>query len=416
MLSKSEILITKRFLFSKKTEGYVSIFAWFSIIGIALGVAAIIIVMSVMNGFRTNLTERLIGVNSHLNIYSFNEKMNIDEINELKQELDLKDYEKILPSVETQGLVINDKISKGVVIRGYKNLSSNHYLHEKIITKKLSSINFDKIIIGDALAKELKLQIGDKLKLAIPKTDKSLLGNIPRFKTLIVDGIFDFGMYEYDIGLVFISLELAQKLLLLENNYFNRVEFYLNDPLLVDRFKKQIDLTINNKSLSFYSLSWLERNSSLMNALKVEKNVMFLILTLIIIVASMNIISGLVIFVKEKNKDIGILKTLGFNKADILKVFFLIGLTIGLIGTVFGTLLGIIITENLKYIQILLENFLETELFSEEVYFLSTLPSDIKYEEVLFVFFISLIITILSTIFPAIRASNIDPINTLKNE
>ena len=416
MLSKSEILITKRFLFSKKTEGYVSVFSWFSIIGIALGVSAIIIVMSVMNGFRANLTERLIGVNSHLNIYSFDEKINSEEINTLKINLDSKDYDKFLPSIETHGLVINNEISKGVIIRGYEDLNFNHYLYNKIITKKLSFINFDQIIIGDALAKELKLQIGDKLKLAIPKTDKSLLGDIPRFKTLTVSGIFDFGMYEYDVSLVFISLELAQRLLLFEDNYFNRIEFYLNDPLLVEKFKDQVDFNITNKSLSLYSLSWVERNSSLMNALKVEKNVMFLILTLIIIVASMNIISGLVIFVKEKNKDIAILKILGFNKIGVLKVFFLIGLTIGLIGTVLGTFFGIIITENLKYIQIVLENFLETELFSEEVYFLSTLPSDIKYEEVFFVFFISLIITILSTIFPAMRASNIDPVNILKNE
>ncbi len=416
MLSKSEILITKRFLFSKKSEGYVSIFSWFSIIGIALGVAAIIIVMSVMNGFRANLTERLIGVNSHLNIYSFNEKINLEEVNTLKNNLDSKAYDKLLPSIETQGLVISNEISKGVIIRGYEDLNSNHYLYNKIITKKLSSINFNQIIIGDALAKELNLQIGGKLKLAIPKTDKSLLGEIPRFKTLTVSGIFDFGMYEYDVGLVFISLELAQRLLLFEDNHFNRVEFYLKNPLLVDKFKSQVDLNIINKGLSLYSLSWVERNSSLMNALKVEKNVMFLILTLIIVVASMNIISGLVIFVKEKNKDIAILKTLGFNKIGILKVFFLIGLTIGLIGTILGTFFGIIITENLKYIQIVLETLLETELFSEEVYFLSTLPSDIKYEEVFFVFFISLIITILSTIFPAIRASNIDPVNILKNE
>ncbi len=416
MLSKSEILITKRFLFSKKTEGYVSIFSWFSIIGIALGVAAIIIVMSVMNGFRVNLIERLIGVNSHINIYSFDEKINLTDINRLKEGLDSKEYKNIFPSIETQGLIIRDNISKGVVIRGYEKIHSDHYLYKNIISKKISSIDFDKIIVGDVLAKNLDLKLGDKLKLAIPKTDKSLLGNIPRFKTLIVDGIFDFGMYEYDGGLVFVSLELAQNLLLIDKNNFNRVEFYLSNPSLVAKFKKYIDLHIKNKNLNFYSLSWEERNSSLMNALKVEKNVMFFILTLIILVASMNIISGLVIFVKEKNKDIGILKTLGFNNWGILKVFFLIGLTIGLIGTIFGTLLGIIITENLKYIQIVLENLLDTELFSEEVYFLSTLPSKIQYEEVLFVFLISLLITILSTIFPAIRASNVDPIETLKND
>jgi len=416
MLSKSEILITKRFLFSKKTEGYVSIFAWFSIIGISLGVAAIIIVMSVMNGFKVNLTERLIGVNSHLNAYSFDEKINLEEINQLTKGLNLNDNHRIFPSIETQGLIINDSISKGVFIRGYEELNSDHYLYNKIITKELSSIDFNEIVIGDALAKELKLKIGDNLKIAVPKTDKSLLGNIPRFKTLTIIGIFDFGMYEYDSGLVFISLELSQKLMLLGNNSYNRVEFYLSDPLLVENFKKLIDSNIIKNNLNLYSLSWMERNSSLMNALKVEKNVMFFILTLIILVASMNIISGLVIFVKEKNKDIGILKTLGFNNLGILKVFFFIGLTIGLIGTVLGTLFGIIITENLQYIQIFLETLLDTELFSEEVYFLSTLPSDIKYEEVLFVFFISIIITILSTIFPAIRASNIDPINTLKND
>ena len=416
MLSKSEILITKRFLFSKKTEGYVSIFSWFSIIGITLGVAAIIIVMSVMNGFRSNLTERLIGVNSHLNLYSFDGIITDDEIEFIKNKIDSKKYNNIFSSIETQGLVISDNISKGVLIRGYQEITPRHYLHNKIITKKKLFIDFNKIIIGDALAKELNLKIGDQLKIAIPKTDKSLLGNIPRFKTLIIDGIFDFGMYEYDSNLVFISLELSRKLLLLNDDAFNRVEFYLNDPLKVNDFKESIDLKIKKNLLNLYSLSWIERNSSLMNALKVEKNVMFLILTLIIIVASMNIISGLIIFVKEKNKDIGILKTLGFNNASILKIFFIIGLTIGLLGTVSGTILGIIITENLQLLQNIFENLLDTELFSEEIYFLSTLPSDIKYEEVFFVFLISIIITILSTIFPAIRASNIDPIDTLKNE
>jgi lipoprotein-releasing system permease protein len=416
MFSNSEILIIKRFLFSKKTEGYVSIFSWFSIVGISLGVSAIIIVMSVMNGFRSNLTERLIGVNSHLNIYSLNELIKKKEIKLIKKNLNKNNYDQILPSVETQGLVIIDNISRGVIIRGYDNINSNHYLYDNIITKKLSNIKFEKIIIGDALAKELNLKIGDNLKIAIAKTDKSILGNIPRFKTLTVEGIFDFGMYEYDSNLVFISIELARKLLLIENNIYNRIEIYIDDPLFVENFKDIIDKSIEENKLGFYSISWMDRNSSLMNALKVEKNVMFLILTLIIVVASMNIISGLIIFVKEKNKDIGILKTLGFRNFSILKIFFVIGLTIGLIGTISGTFLGIIITENLQYIQLLLENLLDTELFSEEIYFLSTLPSDIKYEEVIFVFFISLIITILSTIFPAIRASNIDPVDTLKNE
>ena len=378
--------------------------------------AAIIIVMSVMNGFRSNLTERLIGVNSHLNIYSFNDLIRKDQFTEIKNKLNTQNYKKILPSIETQGLIIKDNTSRGVMIRGYGLIDFNHYLYDKLITKKLSLIKFDRIVIGDALANNLNLKVGDQLKIAISKTDKSLLGNIPRFKTLIIDGIFDFGMYEYDSNLVFISIELARKLLLMENNIFNRIELFIDNPLYVSDFKNLIDQHISNHGFNFYSLSWMDRNSSLMNALKVEKNVMFLILTLIIVVASMNIISGLIIFVKEKNKDIGILKTLGFTNFSILKIFFVIGFVIGLIGAITGSILGIIITENLNYIKIILENLLDTQLFSEEVYYLSTLPSDIKYEEVLFVFLISLTITIVSTIFPAIRASNIDPIDSLKNE
>ena len=416
MLSRSEILITRRFLFSKKTEGYVSIFSWFSIIGISLGVAAIIIVMSVMNGFRSNLIERLIGVNSHINVYSFNQKIENAEIIKITKQLELEDYKELFSSIETQGLIISDNSSKGVIMRAYDKISADHYLYQRTITKKFLEISFNEIIIGDALAKELNLQIGDEIKIAIPKTDTSLLGNIPRFKTLKIDGIFDFGMFELDSNLVFISLDLARKLLLFEDDVYNRIEFYLYDPLKVNNFKKILNSIIKNNNLNLYQLSWVDRNSSLMNALKVEKNVMFLILALIVIVASMNIISGLIIYVKEKNKDIAILKTLGFSNNSLLKIFFSIGLTIGFIGTISGTILGIIITENLKIIQNFLEKFLDTELFSEEIYFLSTLPSDIKYEEVLFVFIISIIITILSTIFPAIRASNIDPIVSLKNE
>lgn len=416
MFSRSELLIIKRFLLSKKTEGYVSIFSWFSVIGISLGVAAIIIVMSVMNGFRSNLTDRLIGVNSHLNIYSFNEQIKESEIEIIKKSLDSNSYKNLYPSIETQGLVISDNISKGVIIRAYDDIDSKHYLYDKIVTKKLDLIHFDQVIVGDAMANELDLKLGDPIKIAIPKTDKSLLGNIPRFKTLKVAGIFDFGMFEYDSNLIFISLDLSRKLLLYEDDIYNRIEFYLNDPLIVENFQDVINVNIDNKNLKLYSLSWMDRNSSLMNALRVEKNVMFLILTLIIVVASMNIISGLIIFVKEKNKDIGILKTIGFTELSLLKIFFMIGLSIGLIGTISGTIIGIVITENLQFIQNFLENFLNTNLFPEEIYFLSSLPSDVKYQEVFFVFFISISITILSTIFPAIRASKIDPIDTLKNE
>mgnify|MGYP001415969957 CR=1 FL=1 len=319
-------------------------------------------------------------------------------------------------SIETQGLVISDNISKGVIMRSYKEISSEHYLYERIITKKLSSIEFDKIVIGDALAKELNLKIGDKIKIAIPKTDTSLLGSIPRFKTLKIDGIFDFGMFEYDSNLVFISIELSRKLLILEEDIYNRLEFYLHDPLQVNDFKELIDSNIKKNNLNLYSLSWMDRNSSLMNALKVEKNVMFLILTLIIIVASMNIISGLIIFVKEKNKDIGILKTIGTSNLSLIKIFFSIGLLIGIIGTSLGSLLGIIISMNISSIQHFLEKLINSELFAKEIYYLSSLPSILEIKEVVYVVLISLFICLLATIFPAYRSSTIDPVNTLKND
>ena len=416
MYSKSETLLIKRFLFSKKTDGYISIFAWFSILGISLGVAAIIIVMSVMNGFRTNLTERLLGINSHLNIYSAKTLISLKSINTLKKNLENFDYKTIIESIETQGLIINNNISRGVLIRGYDKINQNHYLFNKLVDGNIFNNASNQIIIGDSLANLIKVTTGDKIKIAIPKTDKTILGNIPRFKTLEVIGIFDFGLYEYDSNLVFISSELARKLLLIEENSYNQIEVFINDYNDVDNIKYKFTKIIKDNNLNLYVHSWKDKNSALINALNVEKNVMFLILSLIIFVASMNIISGLIIFVKEKNKDIGILKTLGMEDASIVKIFFSIGILIGLIGASLGVLIGVLITINLKYVQSILENLLNTELFAEEIYYLSSLPSEIKYEEIILVFITSLLITIFSTIFPALRSAKIDPIKSIRNE
>ena len=416
MYSKSESLLIKRFLFSKKTDGYISVFSWFSIIGISLGVGAIIIVMSVMNGFRENLTERLLGINSHLNIYPDSSLISIDDINFLKNNIKKNKYKQIIESIETQGLIINNNISRGVLIRGYNKINHDHYLHNKIVKGNLFNNNFNEIIIGDSIANLLKVSVGDELKIAIPKTDNTILGNIPRFKTLKIIGIFDFGLYEYDSNLVFISYDLARRLLLIDDNYYNQIEFYLDDHQEVDKIKNEINNIIDKNNLDLYSFSWKDKNSSLINALNVEKNVMFLILSLIIFVASMNIISGLIIFVKEKNKDIGILKTLGMTNKSIVKIFFSIGIIIGIIGASLGVIIGVVFTVNLEYVQKILENLLNTKLFAEEIYYLSSLPSDIKIEEIVVVYFTSLLISILSTIFPALRSAKIDPINSIRNE
>ncbi|SVA39502.1 uncharacterized protein METZ01_LOCUS92356, partial [marine metagenome] len=416
VLSTYERLLVKRFLFSKKTDGYISVFSWFSVIGIMIGVAAIIIVMSVMNGFREELTTRLLGINGHLNIYSQSDQIAHNEI-KLINNLKIKNI-KIFPLIETQALLISNETSKGVYLRGYENidLMDTHFLNNKIVRGHLFTDNPNDIVIGYALANRLGLAIGEKIKIAIPKTDKTIFGNIPRFKTLQITGIFNVGMYEYDSNFVFTNPVIPRKLLMIENNNYNKIELFTQDPNNIEQVQLEIDNKIKTINNQLYSLSWKENNSSLINALNVEKNVMFLILTLIILVASMNIISGLIIFVKEKNKDIAILKTIGLSNSSLMKIFMSIGLLIGLIGTSLGGFLGVVFSINISSIQNILEKLFKTDLFAKEVYYLSSLPSRLDQIEVLYVVLISLIISLFATVFPAYRSSLIDPIKSLKND
>ena len=414
LFSSYEKLLILRFLYSKKSDGFISIFSWFSIIGITIGVGAIIIVMSVMNGFREEITSRLLGINGHLSIYS--EKNEILK-NELDFFLQLNNNIILTPLTQTQALLISKDSSKGVFLRGYdlNFVSESHFIYNKIKQGKLFS-NKNEIIIGYALAKNLRLKIGDKIKIAIPKTDKTIFGNIPRFKTLNIVGIFNLGMYEYDSNFVFTNSEIANKLILINKESFNKIEVFVDEPNLIEKDQKIINKIINDNNLSLYTQNWKQNNSALINALNIEKNVMFLILSLIIIVASMNIISGLIIFVKEKNKDIGILKTLGLSNFSLIKIFISIGFLIGLTGTFFGGLLGILFSTNITSIQNFIEKIFNTNLFSREIYYLSNLPSKLIFIEVFVVLLISIIICLIATTFPAIRSIKIDPIKSLKND
>ena len=415
IFSSYERLLIKRFLFSKKTDGYISIFSWFSIIGITIGVAAIIIVMAVMNGFREELTTRMLGINGHLNIHSFDNEIN-------KNDFDIFNKDKfefnIYPFTQSQALIISNESSKGVILRGYNNkyLPNKHFLHKNIIKGSIFVDDMNDVVLGYVLANQLGLNVGNKIKLAIPKTDKTIFGNIPRFKTLTISGIFNLGMYEYDSSFIFTHTKIANKLILIEEENSNQLEIFISNPNQVENTKIIIDELIRKNSLNLYSSSWKENNAALINALNVEKNVMFLILTLIILVASMNIISGLIIFVKEKNKDIGILKTMGLSNFSLIKIFLSIGFIIGFIGTFMGGALGIIFSLNIKSIQLFLENILSTKLFAKEIYYLSNLPSKLDNLEVLYVLIISIIISLIATSFPAYRSIKIDPIESLKNE
>ena len=414
LFTSYEKLLILRFLYSKKSDGFISIFSWFSIIGITIGVGAIIIVMSVMNGFREEITSRLLGINGHLNIYSDKNEILKDELDYFLQ---LNNNVLLTPLTQTQALLISKDSSKGVFLRGYdlNFLSESHFIYNKIKQGKLFS-NKNEIIIGYALAKNLGLMIGDKIKIAIPKTDKTIFGNIPRFKTLNIVGIFNLGMYEYDSNFVFTNSEIANKLILINKESFNKIEVFIDDPNLIEKDQKIINKIINDNNLNFYTENWKQNNSALINALNIEKNVMFLILSLIIIVASMNIISGLIIFVKEKNKDIGILKTLGLTNYSLIKIFISIGFLIGLTGTFFGGLIGILFSLNITSIQNFIEKIFNTSLFSREIYYLSNLPSKLIFIEVFVVLLISIIICLIATTFPAIRSIKIDPIKSLKND
>ena len=410
-----EILLIKRFLFSKKTDGFISIFSWFSIIGITIGVGAIIIVMGVMNGFREELTSRLLGINGHLNIYSYEKEIDQESFSFFTNE---KLAYKLSPLTQTQAFLVSDNFSKGVLLRGYSNkhLSADHFLLNNIIEGSIFGNRINEVVIGYALATQLGLKLNDKFKIIIPKADNTIFGNIPRFKTLSIVGIFNLGMYEYDSNYIFTHVSIANKLLMLDEGSYNQIEIFIKDPNQIDFFQRGIEKKINEKNLSLYSLSWKQNNSVLINALNVEKNVMFLILTLIIIVASMNIISGLIIFVKEKNKDIGILKTIGLSNKSLIKVFLSIGLIIGLVGTFLGGLLGVIFSLNIESIQFFIENILNTKLFAKEIYYLSNLPSKLYSSEIIFVLLISIIICLIATTFPAYRSTKIDPIKSLKND
>ena len=415
LFSSYEILLIKRFLFSKKTDGFISIFSWFSIIGIAIGVAAIIIVMAVMNGFREELISRLLGINGHLNIYSNSGQITKEEVNIIKS--DFSDNQ-LIPLIQTQALVISNEFSKGVFLRGYDNeyLDDLHFLKKNIVEGKLFGNNINDIVIGYVLANKFGLSVGDEIKIAIPKTDNTIFGNIPRFKTLTVSGILNLGMYEYDSNFVFSNISIARKLLVLEDQNFNLIEIFTQSPNNIEIIQDKVNRRIIANNFRLYTSSWKENNSTLINALNVEKNVMFLILTLIILVASMNIISGLIIFVKEKNKDIGILKTIGLSNKSLIKIFLSIGLIIGLIGTIFGGLVGVIFSLNIKSIQFFIENILHTDLFAKEIYYLSNLPSRVDNLEVFYVLIISIIICLIATTIPAYRSMKVDPIKSLKND
>ena len=408
-------MIAFRYIKSRRVEGFISISAWFSLLGIMLGVATLIVVMSVMNGFRTELVDRILGINGHLIIYSKNERTIPNYTNIINHISDTSNVVAVTAHLEGQALAKNKNFISGVIIRGsnWSDLAAKKLLWKSLSQSTISNFK-DKqnIIMGYRLGQKLNLKVGDFVSLISPNGMETALGVLPFNQNFKIGGFFDMGMYEYDNNFIFIPWKKAE-LFLSTNNIAHGIEVFLKDQ----KFTSSVNLQLQSKlNKNLIVIDWKKRNSSFMNALAVEKNVMFVILTLIILVAAFNIISSMIMLVQTKKADIALMRTMGASQYLIIKVFMLTGSIIGFLGTFFGVLLGIFISMNIEKIRQLITSIFGQELFSAEIYFLSKLPSDININEVLIVICISIFLTLLASIFPAWKASKISPAEALRYE
>jgi len=411
LISKIERIIAFRYLKPKKKEGFLKVISIFSFTGIALGVAILIIVMSVMNGFRTELINKILGFNPHIIVKPYDQKINKSDFNNL---VNLKD--EILRTSFTfsgQGILINKENTTGILVRSYNQneIQKIDLIKNGIIDGSLDSFKKDTISIGKELAISLDLLVGDVITLMSTSNLQTPFGNLPLQEKFKISSIFSTGFAEFDQNVIFMPFENANTLFELSDTDID-LEIFLNEPHKVELIKNKIQKIFSEH----YVYSWTDLNKSFFGALKVERNVMFIILTLIIIVAAFNIISGLTILVKNKTKEIAILRTLGISKKSIAKIFFLIGFTIGLFATATGVTIGILFSYYIEEIRILITSIFNIRLFPEEIYFLSQMPSEINFNYILIISFFSLIITFFATIFPSLSAARLDPIKALKYE
>mgnify|MGYP003937628521 FL=1 len=415
IFNETERMIAFRYIKSRRVEGFISISAWFSLLGIMLGVATLIVVMSVMNGFRTELVDRILGINGHLIIYSKNERTIPNYTKIINKILDTPNVVAVTAHLEGQALAKNKNSISGVIIRGSKwsDLAAKKLLWKSLNQSTISNFK-DKqnIIMGYRLGQKLNLKVGDYISLISPNGMETALGVMPVNQNFKVGGFFDMGMYEYDNNFIFIPWKKAE-LFLSTNNIAHGIEVFLKDQKLTSSVNLQLQSKLNKNLIV---IDWKKRNSSFMNALAVEKNVMFVILTLIILVAAFNIISSMIMLVQTKKADIALMRTMGASQYLIIKVFMLTGSIIGFLGTFVGVLLGVFVSMNIEKIRQLITSIFDQELFSAEIYFLSKLPSNININEVLIVICISIFLTLLASIFPAWKASKISPAEALRYE
>ena len=414
--SPFEWMLALRYLRPRRKEAFISVIAIFSFLGIMLGVATLVVVMAVMNGFRVQLLDMILGINGHVIVQPIESDLtDYDEV--AKRIAAVPGVKAAMPIIEGQALASGTTSGgSGVLVRGIRG--PDLLGMEKIsgsVENASGLIDFDNsgsVAIGTGLAQSLGVTIGDKVTLISPRGAITPLGSTPRIKSYPVAAIFEIGMSEYDSTYVFMPLSEAQL-------YFNEpeaaqaIEVYLNDPDQVASLRPVIEEAAKRP---VFTTDWRMRNVTFFNALQVERNVMFTILTLIVIVAALNIISGLIMLVKEKGRDIAILRTMGATKGAILRVFFITGASIGTVGTAVGLLLGTVICANIESLKEFVSWITRTEIFSPELYFLSTLPAEMDGRETASIVIMALALSYLATLYPAWRAARLDPVEALRYE
>ncbi len=410
MISTLEKKITFRYLKPKKKEGFLNIISIFSFIGISLGVAVLIIVMSVMNGFRTELANKILGFNAHIIVEPYN--ISLDSSKFSNKDLKILSRDLILTN-SGEGVLINKKAAKGLALRGY---SPEDFLKLEFIKRgnfigNPNELVDNNISIGKNLSLDYDLNVGDKISIMSTSGIETIVGTLPKQENYLITSIFDSGLADFDRNIAFLNIENLENLFDLDSST-RSLEVYLKKPLNIDSAKSKIQNIFNEA----FVYSWADMNSSLFSALKVERNVMFIILSLIIIVAAFNIISGLTILVKNKTRDIAILKSIGVQNSSITKIFFMVGFFIGTTATLFGIFLGVTFSIYIENIRIFLSSIFNISLFPEEIYFLSKMPSEINVNSIFIIAICSILVTIIVSIYPARQAAKQDPIKSLKYE
>lgn len=414
IFSKFERMVAGRYLRAKRKEGFISVITGFALTGIALGVATLIIVMSVMNGFKSELLSRILGLNGHIMLVATPGYPFTDYKTAVHGLENMKGVELAIPMIEKQILISTGSVAEGAIVRGIQkeDLLKKSVLRQGLVNVNVEAFDDDYVILGERLADKLGVIVGDEITLISPNGKVTAFGTVPRMKSYVVLGTFNVGMYEYDSSFIFMPIEAAQKFFGLYDAA-TQIDVSLKNSADLKKMRALIEQSVG---LDAYVYDFKQSNAAFFNAIDVERNVMFLILTLIVLVAAFNIITGLIMIVKDKGRDIAVLRTMGATKPMIMRIFMADGAYIGFLGTTIGVILGVVFCLNIERVRHFLETLSGRDLFSAEIYFLSKLPAEINWTEVVIVASVALILSFLATVYPAYRAAKYDPVEALRYE